>query len=193
MINIKILEKRKVMVNHAVQIYEDYDNCGIYVYWLNNKPCYIGKANSQTIARRIAEQLSYNEMFGKLLKKIAIHIGCNPFRDRMKIKDWIEENLLVSVVPIQVYTENGMDDNARKDIDNMELQLLSTYPCIFNWNKNLQAKMNAGLIPTRKIYNNKSNDYKKKKLKVSKYQRNYYKKNKSRILKQRELRKLETV
>lgn len=132
-----MLDKRRVMINRIIQVYPDYDNSGVYIYWYQNKPFYIGKGTSQTLARRIPEGLSQHTKFGGTFRKIADFLGCDTYHERYKVMDWIEANLTISVIPYNVHKSDGeVDKVVEQQVNKMEDDLLAMYNTPLNIKNN---------------------------------------------------------
>jgi hypothetical protein len=152
MLDINVLEKRQLYRRKNIIIPPNCENAGIYVYWMrvtdgesakNNGwiCCYIGKANSgQVLQRRIPDQLSLDKRFGTVLRKFSEHLNLNPFTQHEKIINWIEDYIKISVHPIAVISEYGIDLKRKQFVDDVEQQLIRYHKPMFNKNFNSNYK-----------------------------------------------------
>lgn len=137
MLDIDSLEKRQVYRRKNITIPPNCENAGIYIYWMRVQRgwvcCYIGKANGgQVLQRRIPDQLSLDKRFGNVLRMFAEYLHLNPFISHEKIINWIEDYIRISVFPVPVIGEYGIDLNKQKLVDEAEKELIRHHRPMFN-------------------------------------------------------------
>jgi hypothetical protein len=83
-------------------------NCGLYFVYYKDKLLYIGKVSSETLKRRLAEHVSYDNGFNLLTRKISKYKKM-PLAKTEDIFRFIIDELRFSVYPVKVhkYKRNG--------------------------------------------------------------------------------------